>query len=197
MSAFLRCALRSRTLHVELSRFVLLPMAASNRQSDAPNLVWQFVKGVILTPVVLVSEPAALASQVWTGLLRRNGREQMSKFGAVKSDYRYNFGALKSFRVGLMGNEFLHYFQKMDQQYCHNTVDKIVLETLIDFLDDHGIDTSDLRVNQSTIFNSGVIVQGGDITAQSLAVGAAAKAETSMLGVTAPGRSAGRAGESK
>jgi len=47
---------------------------------------------------------------------------------------------------------------------------------LVEFLDDHNIDTSDLKERQTTILNSGVIVQGGDVNAESLAVGPGAEA---------------------
>ncbi len=53
-----------------------------------------------------------------------------------------------------------------------------MLEELVAFLDDQGIDTSDLRERSTTILNSGILVQGGDVRADSLAVGANAQATT-------------------
>jgi hypothetical protein len=46
----------------------------------------------------------------------------------------------------------------------------------VTFLDEHDIDTSEIRERRALILNSGIIVQGGDVTAESLAVGAGATA---------------------
>jgi hypothetical protein len=43
------------------------------------------------------------------------------------------------------------------------------------FLDAHGIDTSDLEERQTAVLNNGVIVTGGELRAQSLAVGQQAR----------------------
>lgn len=186
VSAFWRCSLRKRMLHVELSRFVLTPIAQSHRDIDHVREDWryhagQFIAGGILSPVALISALLTLLVQMRSGLARALGSEKRSRAKAIKLNPRYNFGAPQSLRVQLMGDEFLHYFQKMDQQYYEKTVDKILLESLFDFLEDHGIDTADLKESQTAIFNSGVIVQGGDITAQSLAVGEKAKAKTNVV----------------
>ena len=56
----------------------------------------------------------------------------------------------------------------------------------------HGIETSDLKERQTTILNSGVIVQGGDVNAESLAVGSgsqAVKTVKKVLGGKAKGAS--------
>jgi NAD-dependent DNA ligase len=50
------------------------------------------------------------------------------------------------------------------------------LEAFRAFLDDHGIDTSDIKDRGTQILNNGVIVSGGTVTAEGLAVGANAKA---------------------
>jgi hypothetical protein len=95
-----------------------------------------------------------------------------------------------------MGEEFRHYFQKMDQEHYQRSLNKVILENLIAFLDDHGVNTDDLKDTQTAIYNSGVIVQGGDVTAQSLAVGERAQAKTGLVG-RAMGRVGAASGEAK
>jgi hypothetical protein len=112
---------------------------------------------------------------------RAFGSDKRARANEIKAEARYNFGAPQSVRAQMMGDEFLHYFQKIDLQYYEKAVDRILLESLVDFLGDHGIDTADLKETQSAIVNSGVIVQGGDVTAQSLAVGEGARAKTSTV----------------
>jgi hypothetical protein len=187
VSSFWRCALRDRILQVELSRFVLLPIASTNREIDNARGDWrykfgQFLVGAMLAPLALIEGPLMLLADVQLAMSNSFGRDKQRKAEAIQRSPRYNYGAPKSMRVELMGTEFLHYFQKMDQQYYQKTVDKILLDTLINFLDDHGVDTTDLRDHQTAIFNTGVIVRGGDVTAQNLAVGTQARVETAILG---------------
>jgi hypothetical protein len=51
-----------------------------------------------------------------------------------------------------------------------------LFEAIISFLDARNIDTSDLKERQTTVMNNGVIVSGGQINAQSMAVGTGARA---------------------
>ena len=199
VSAFWRCALRNRMLHVELSQFVLPPIAESNRKIDKASEDWrylfgQFVAGAILSPAALLGAPLMLLTQIQAGIARAFGSDKKARVKAIKLNPQYNFGAPQSLRSKLAGGNFRHYFQKMDQQYYQKTVDKILLECLTDFLEDHGIDTADLKESQTAIFNSGVIVQGGDVTAQSLAVGEKAKAKTSLVDRTVRRGAAARTG---
>jgi hypothetical protein len=51
-----------------------------------------------------------------------------------------------------------------------------ILNTIVEFLEDHDIDTSDVKDRRTMILNSGIIVHGGDVNAQALAVGQQATA---------------------
>jgi hypothetical protein len=68
----------------------------------------------------------------------------------------------------------------MDGDLFNKALEREVLDALIVFLDEHGVDTSDLKERQTTILNSGVIVHGGDVRADSLAVGAGSQARTEV-----------------
>ena len=61
-----------------------------------------------------------------------------------------------------------------------NTLNRHTLAALRDFLEAHGVDTTDFNQQQQTILNHGVIQQGGVSTIENLAVGQGAS-------VSAPG----------
>jgi len=79
-----------------------------------------------------------------------------------------------------MGASYLHYFQKFDREMYVKILDNELLETLLSFLDEHNIDTSQLRERQTTILNNGIFVQGGNVEGDSIAVGHGAKATTNQ-----------------
>jgi hypothetical protein len=61
-------------------------------------------------------------------------------------------------------------------------LERRVLSLILEFLDDHDVDTSELVERQSIILNSGVMVSGGTLQADNLAVGERAVAMASRLG---------------
>jgi hypothetical protein len=55
--------------------------------------------------------------------------------------------------------------------------DQTIVELIYSYMEDHGVDVSDLRNKAMTIYNSGIMVQGGDVTAQAMAVGQGSAAQ--------------------
>lgn len=96
-------------------------------------------------------------------------------------------GAAPSLRRELMSTAFDHYFQKVDLDDAIKSLDKIVLEILASSLEECGIDVTDLRNKEMTIYNSGILVNGGDVNAEALAVGqGAAASKTSSSARSSP-----------
>ncbi len=62
-----------------------------------------------------------------------------------------------------------------------NVVQHRLLDSIISSLERRGIDTADIKQRGTTILNNGVMVTGGTIQAQSLAVGKGAKAVVGSL----------------
>jgi len=51
------------------------------------------------------------------------------------------------------------------------TLERCVLDAVVDFLERQRIDTAGIRERETAILNSGVIISGGTIRAESLAIG--------------------------
>ncbi len=67
----------------------------------------------------------------------------------------------------------------LDKEMYVKTIERQLLESIINFLDSKNIDTADLKKRQETILNNGVIVSGGTI--ESLAFGEKAKATSNRF----------------
>jgi ATP-dependent Clp protease ATP-binding subunit ClpA len=74
-------------------------------------------------------------------------------------------------------NTWRVYFQKLDKEMHAKIVEQQLLDVLAKFLEDHGIDVSELKERGSYILNNGVMVSGGSIQAEGLAVGEGAQAK--------------------
>ena len=101
----------------------------------------------------------------------------------MKKDSSFNYGSRSSLREDVSSSLYGHYFQKLDKEMYVQVFEKQLLEALVNFLSDHNIDTSDIQERKSTILNTGIIMKGGELKADSLAVGSEAKSSlTQRLG---------------
>ena len=95
----------------------------------------------------------------------------------VMENLTFNYGALQSVREIGMENNWQVYFQKLDYQMNSKIVQQQFIDSLIKFLDDRGYETADIKDRGNQIFNNGVMISGGSIQAESLAVGQGAQAK--------------------
>ena len=90
----------------------------------------------------------------------------------------FDFGAKESLRSRMTAPKYINYFQKMDSSRNLKVMEQQILDAIVDVLDEHGVDTSEIKERKSTILNNGILVQHGDVTAQAIAVGSRARAAT-------------------
>jgi hypothetical protein len=105
-----------------------------------------------------------------------SNRKQKERDKLIDDNPLFNYGTGRSLRESLGSDQFMHYFQKLDGDFYSKVLEREILAVIVDFLDEHDIDTSELKERQSTILNSGIIIHGGDVKAESLAVGVGAQA---------------------
>jgi hypothetical protein len=185
VSYFLRCSLQGNILFVENDRYLLNSLDAKYRTVDRltdPSLiafavsVGRSVFGGIFSVMAAAAFFLGHAKKVFDKL---TGLEHIRFRQAIDRDPFYNYGAHNSLREKLAGRSYIHYFRKKDSQFFQQTLLKVIIDAIVCFLDDHDVDTSELKESRNTILNSGIIVHGGDVRADALAVGTGAEARSS------------------
>lgn len=185
ISHYFRCALRGNTLFVELTRFLLPPLANDFRRVDMlqPDgirvRIGIALEALISGPFVAVLAPFALFAAVQENFAEAMGREERlerRRRREIERNPAHDHGASTTLRAKFAQSAFLHFFQKSDADFWNKVIERKILDEIVSFLDAHGIDTTDIRERQMTILNSGILVQGGDVRAESLAVGKGANA---------------------
>lgn len=185
----LRTVLQGRVFYVEASRFVLTPPSKPYRTIDSTNFfgntrksgIGSFMEGALLSPFTTIAGAADFF------LLRTVNRS----VDRVKEEYKksldsnpiYNYGSETSIRRQMMDATFDHFSQKADLDFAVKAFDQIVFELIYNYMDAHGVDVSELRNKAMAIYNSGIMVQG-DVTAQSIAAGPNATAQTTASSTT-------------
>jgi hypothetical protein len=187
LSIYLRCKKGDTNLFIEASYFILPPPKRDFFKIDEvdPKLrlgtVARLVAGSIMTSAVMIVI-AAVRLLAWARQPIAHWFERRRIRRAMKRNPRFNFGALTSIRQLGMENYYRVYFQQLDKERHVKTVEQCTIDAIVEFLDVHNIDTSDIRDRRSAMLNNGVIVSGGDFTSGSMAVGSGAKAEVFQFG---------------
>jgi hypothetical protein len=179
-SYYLRCSLRGNTLFVETRKFLVTPLDQAFRTIDdtvalaGKEWVATVIAGILAGPFLLLAAPFRAYGAVmhWFQEFADHDKERRRM---IDEHPRFNYGTASSLRQALSGS-YQHYFQKVDSDFFGKALERQILDALVAFLERRGIDTSELRERQTTIMNSGVIVQGGDVNAEALAVGAGSRA---------------------
>lgn len=180
-SYFVRFSIRGRSLFVEINRFLLAPLKEEYRKIDAmaevrSNDLGLFAASAFVGPIRALITPLLLLGRLIELVEARTGGKERERRKQIDENILFDYGAGKGHRHALSSNRFEHYFQKADGDFFAKALESIILDRIISFLDEHHIDTSGLRERQNMILNSGIIVHGGDVKAESLAVGTDAKA---------------------
>jgi hypothetical protein len=187
LSTFVRLQKSASKLFVEVSSFLLPPLKNRYYEIDArsnnrlvSNTVGLIVTSLIQSPFLLVIGFIATVRRAWSpihvfGERRRKRRE-------IRNSPLYNYGATTSIRELGTENVWRVYFQKLDKEMYSKIVQQQLLDVLAKFLDEHGVDISELKERGSYILNNGVIVSGGSIKTEGLAVGQGAQTKVSKRG---------------
>ena len=181
LSVFVNFTRRGTALLAEVQHFLLAPLQPEYRQADR-LASWPFSKKL---RTELRSVPTAIAGTVIRApfrisrLLLRTGlgwHTERAALRQIRTDPEYNFGAMTSVRELAQARHYRTYFQQVDRDLSTKFIDRQVLDTIVDFLESHNIDTSQFQDQRSMILNNGLLVSGGEFKAGSVAVGERARA---------------------
>jgi hypothetical protein len=184
LNVYLKFLVTKCHLYCEAHYFFLAPLrldilAVDDRYARSPTAgFWEIAgRSAALTPFVALWSPFVSAFYLAEPFAKGQRHRQQRKW--IEKGMEFNCGASESVRDMIGGPIYRDFFQRLDRDLCVKIVERRILDSIISFLDDHDIDTSELRERRTTILNNGVIVSGGSISAESLAVGQRASATIS------------------
>ncbi|XZF15523.1 hypothetical protein ACTHGU_05260 [Chitinophagaceae bacterium MMS25-I14] len=132
---------------------------------------------LVTTPILLIASPFVLLANV----IRLSGIVEFFRdlFGNEESEKELigsNHIIDRLFRDQYYGD----YFQSQDADFYLKTVEKRVLNTIIDFLEDHNINVSDFKESVVHILNNGIMMSGGELKADNVAIGNKSKIQATV-----------------
>ncbi|MGP3967469.1 hypothetical protein [Streptomyces sp. 6N223] len=196
VTLFLRFTLLPRRdlLHVEASASLLAPVRERYRVVDrllgqpTPRQILRLAPGPAATLGGMVSSVPRLLAAAFEPLAENSKRREEER--AIK-DRTFNYGASVTPREAASDNLYYRYFQEQDVEMYDGLIERRIWDALVDFLDEHGVDVSELKERRTTILNNGVYITGqGSLTARSVAAGTGARS----VAMNSVNRLAGRVG---
>jgi hypothetical protein len=167
-------------LFVELSAFLLPPLKPDFYEIDRlhsnmrPKDYFAFlVASAIKAPFLLVFALFIVYGRISRAIGKSSANRKLRD--EIEENLLFDYGAKQSLREIATSTQWRMYFQKLDKEMHQKILQQQFIDSLVDFLDTHGIDTSEIKERAMHILNNGVIVSGGSINAQGLAVGAGAQ----------------------
>lgn len=175
LSVFLRFTLTGKQLFVESRFFLLYPLKDKLMLLDNAFSKSGFSYYFSLAFISLFK---SLYSWVYGPLLLLEfvSKIHIAIFGDPENKLKrknetYNYGDINSLRESWSTNKYQRYFQMLDKDQNYKIVQHIIINSLVDYLKSKGISTEDIKERQTTIFNSGMIITGGTVQTNQMAVG--------------------------
>jgi hypothetical protein len=104
-------------------------------------------------------------------IIRNHQKEDERYRKLLFKNPKYNIGAEEGIRQRYSTEKLLRFWQRSEIDLIQASIDRVIMSTILDFLEGHGVDVSEIRNSTSVIMNSGIIVHQGNVSAQTLAVG--------------------------
>ncbi|WP_043269077.1 hypothetical protein [Streptomyces sp. CT34] len=186
-SLFLRFFRSDSNLSVEAVQTVLCPLLDRYRVIDTlmprpsvRDVLELLAQTLVSTLFVLFASPvravAGLSPDHW---MYWRMRRQYRRITQLR---HFDYGARQSVRQKAADSRHHRYFQKADCGMVLKTVEKRVLDALVEFAEVRGIDVSELVQRQEIIVNNGIIAtQGAKVESSSVATGEKSRVSMNIL----------------
>lgn len=155
LTAFLRFVRQGKDLFVE-ANYVLLPpldpdyyWVDERENASLFGKMWELYMRTFDSPV-----------QMWLKaplrLLRgyNHARRQRKLASVARRNPAFDYGTSTSVRQAASDDSYHLFFQELDEEMYFKMVDKQILDTIVTFLDNHQIDTTEIRQREEMILNS-------------------------------------------
>jgi hypothetical protein len=165
ISAFVYVAVEGHMFYLQFVPASLAPIADEYHVIDRLPKVGS---GRFMTKVLLDTASMSLSYIMGApgGVLRtwrtaRRERKQFAEEAAYSQEYVFaDVGARLSVRALGSMDRPRTYIQRLDAAKYTQIIERLVIETVLDYLDSHDVDTTAYRARAEAIYNSGIIVGG-------------------------------------
>jgi hypothetical protein len=175
VSLYLRFPIHSDHMFCEYNNFLLTPLKEQLHRADGLRMTIELRQAL-----AILGRSAVATIGLWPRSPRlifkplTSGREARRKLKEAERNPLFDHGASHTALDRVRSTEYRRFFQRVDKEMYVKLLERMVLDTIIEVLSHHGIDTSLIDESRATIINNGVMTGGGSIHTENLAAGAGA-----------------------
>lgn len=181
-TSFLRLQKNEKNLFVENNYYLLPPISSTLKSIDTLKensgisyyisfVIMAFFKSIFLS-VFSIIKVIGYVFEVFSEMF---GGQTAAMRKIVKTSPDYDYGAETSIREAISQTQYSQHFQKLDKERYFKMIEKRLFNLIGNFLDSKNIDASEFKERETSILNQGVIVTGGNIKSENIAVGKSSK----------------------
>lgn len=192
VSLFLRFTVRNGRLFCELNKFVLFPLKEELHRLNhlggglrPRHVLSMAARSLLLTPGLSFRAPKVIFRPLSRDLETSNSAKHVEK------DPFFDYGAPVTALDRVRSARYRRYFQLLDKEMYDKVLERTVLDSIVETLDQHGVDTAEIAERRTTIINNGIMMaREGTINAGNIATGPGARIRAN---IPRPGGSSGNA----
>lgn len=183
-SVLLRFRKNDKNLFVENNYYLLPPIKETYKSIDTikPHMRTREYSAMLITSIFSVFSHSIISifDVLGRGInaLDFFDRAAREKREMVEDDLLFDYGANPSLREVVSQTKFTQHFQQLDKEMYVKMIEKQIFNVIEAFLSSKNIDTSEFKERETKILNNGVIVSGGNVKADNIAVGEKASVKT-------------------
>lgn len=178
LTAFFRLQKNEKSLFIENNYFLLPPIGDNLKAIDRTKEhsgIRHFIGWIIGLVFVTLGHSLLSIFKVF-GYINEVissifGGIEAAQRKIVKSSPDFDYGAETSLREAVSQTHYSQHFQKLDKEKYFKIIEKRLFNLVGDFLDSKNIDASEFKERETSILNQGVIVTGGNLSGENIAVG--------------------------
>jgi len=179
MTTFIRFLVSASDLFVEAAHTVVPPLRAEFKAIDERDLGDEAGEIFRLVVSSFISTIPRLLGCVG-GIFREITAESRRAKKLRRAEKNRDYGALASVRELAADSKWHRYFQVFDDEHFVKVVEQRIFRSLVEFLDQHNIDTRTLESRAETLINNGVMFGNNASIKDSQVAGAGSRIDRFM-----------------
>ncbi|MCP1186036.1 MULTISPECIES: hypothetical protein [unclassified Paenibacillus] len=175
-SSFFRVSKNDKHLFVEANYYALPPLKSEFYLIDelnSPIKLGSILKmgfSSILPAIVLL--PLSPIRAYKSGMAFFAGvKDKKALIKQVDENQKFDYGASESIREMAASDRLQNFFQKSDLDMYRKQIERCFTDSVIDYLEEQGVDISEFVQRKESIVNQGITINGGEIHGDVVSVG--------------------------
>ncbi|MBY0010812.1 hypothetical protein [Paenibacillus typhae] len=175
-SSFFRITKNEKHLFVEANYYAVAPLKSQYYEIDQLSSSISFGRflkmGAASILPAIIHLPLSPLRAVKYGLAFFKGRKDNKELlKQIDINPKFDYGAYESIREMAASKDMEYYFQDTDIDMYQKQIERCFTDSIIDYLEKIGVDTSEFIQRKESIINQGIMINGGQINGNVTSMG--------------------------